>query len=217
MTSWADQIEKDLAWREAEMGALKLLLASAPAGSDRHRALMRACCTMLYAHYEGFCKFCWTLMLDSIQGQVLSRQDLVDPLARRSMAAVFREVRGDTSDSNLWNFATTTFSGLLKERAAFADEIDTESNLWPAVAKRINVSIGIQCPVFEAHDAELRQLVGRRNEIAHGEKLEMADLAQLQRFEHAAVMAMHDVAVAVVDCLDKRAYVRQAPLGASSA
>jgi hypothetical protein len=208
MSTWAEQIEKDLAWREAEMGALKLLLASAPAGSDRHRALMRACCAMIYAHYEGFCKFCWTLMLDTIEKQSLARQDLVDPLARRAMAAVFRALRGDTSDVRLWDFATNTFATLLKERAAFPDEIDTESNLWPAVAKRINVSIGIECPMFDAHDAELRQLVGRRNKIAHGEKLEMANLAQLQKFEHAAVVAMHDLAIAVVDCLEKKTYLR---------
>ena len=210
MSTWSQEIENDLAWREAEMGALKLLLASAPAGSDRQRALLRACCAMVYAHYEGFCKFCWTLMLASIEAQSLLRQDLAEPLARRAMASVFRALRGNTSDIKLWEFGVKSFSAQLTQKAVFPDEIDTESNLWPAVATRINESVGLQCSLFDVHDAELRQLVGRRNKIAHGEKLEIANLEQLQKFEHAAVLAMHDLALAVVECLDKKSFLRPA-------
>jgi MAE_28990/MAE_18760-like HEPN len=50
MTSWADQIEEDLKWREAELGSLKIQAAAAPAKSDRQQALLRALWTMLYTH-----------------------------------------------------------------------------------------------------------------------------------------------------------------------
>lgn len=203
----SEQIEQDLAWREAEMGALKLLLASASGNTDRHRALLRACSAMLYAHYEGFCKFCWTLMLDTISAGSHLRRELVEPVARRAMATAFKTLRGNTSDDNLWQFGAGGFNGELDEIADFPDEIDTQSNLWPDLARKINGSVGLQCPTFDVHDVELRQLVGRRNKIAHGEKLEIASLGQFQQFENAAILVMHDLAIAVVDCLDNKTYL----------
>lgn len=220
MSSIEQQVEQDLAWREAEMACLKLLLASAVVGTDRHRALLRACAAMLYAHYEGFCKFCWTLLLDTIQAGAHIRRDLAEPIARRAMAPVFRRLRGDTSDSSLWKFAEIDFQNELSQPAEFPDEIDTQSNLWPTLAQKINDSVGLSCPMFTTNAAELSQLVGRRNKIAHGEKLEIANLKQFQTFEHVAWLAMHDLAIAVVECLDNKTYLQPiaapAPLPATS-
>lgn len=208
MTPIEQQVEQDLAWREAEMGSLKLLLASATSGSDRHRALLRACSAMLYAHYEGFCKFCWTLLLDTIQAGAHIRRELAKPIAKRAMAPAFRKLRGDTSDSNLWDFGSSQFQTELSERARFPDEVDTQSNLWPRLAQEINDSVGLHCPLFDAHAAELGQLVGRRNKIAHGVKLEIADLKQFQKFENAAWVVMHELAIAVVECLQNKSYLQ---------
>lgn len=207
MIPFQEEIEQDLAWREAEMGSLKMLLASAVSGSDRQRALLRACSAMLYAHYEGFCKFCWTMMLDTIEAEAHMRKDLAECMAKRSMISVFRQLRGDTSDESLWRFATSEFHDQLKQVAVFQDEVDTESNLWPSVSQKINDSVGLQCPLLSAHEAELRQLVGRRNKIAHGEKLEIANIQQFQKFENAAVLVMHELAIAVVECLEKKTYL----------
>ena len=207
MIPFQEEIEQDLAWREAEMGSLKMLLASAVSGSDRQRALLRACSAMLYAHYEGFCKFCWTMMLDTIEAEAHMRKDLAECMAKRSMISVFRQLRGDTSDESLWRFATSEFHDQLKQVAVFQDEVDTESNLWPRVSQKINDSVGLQCPLLSAHEDELRQLVGRRNKIAHGEKLEIANIQQFQKFENAAVLVMHELAIAVVECLEKKTYL----------
>lgn len=207
MTTWEQEIEQDLAWREAEMASLKLLLVSSSKGSDRHKALLRACSAMLYAHYEGFCKFCWTLLLGTIEAQAHLRQDLCEPIARRAMSADFKRLRGDTSDKNLWQFATRDFATALKLAATFAEGVSTDSNLKPALAKQINESVGLVCGTFDTHGTELGQLVGRRNEIAHGEKLEIADVTQFQQFEHAAVLAMHELAIAVLQCLEQKTYL----------
>lgn len=208
MSSWEQQIEKDIEWREAEMASLKLLLASAPTGSDRQRALLRACSAMLYAHYEGFCKACWALLLDAIKAEAPLCCDLNEPIAKRSLASVFKKLRGNTSSDNLWTFGISEFQKHLKQAVIFIEEIDTESNLRPSLAQKINLSVGLQCHKFDLHKAELHQLVERRNEIAHGEKMEIADMVQFQKFEHAAWVAMHDLAIAVVECLDNKSYLR---------
>lgn len=206
MSACEDQIEKDLAWREAEMGSLKLLLGAAPKGSDRQRALLRACSAMLYAHYEGFSKFCWTIFLGAIQKENLQRRDLVTPLAKRAMEGVFRSLRGDTSIERFWSFCTKQFSEELLETATFPDEVDTESNLWPELSAKINASVGLDCSVLDEHSDKISQLVGRRNQIAHGEKMEIKDIEQFQELEHSAVLVMHELAIAVVTCLERREY-----------
>jgi hypothetical protein len=55
MEDWDKQIEEDLDWREAELASFKILISSAPKGSVRESALLRAIWALLYAHYEGFC------------------------------------------------------------------------------------------------------------------------------------------------------------------
>jgi hypothetical protein len=211
MSTWEHEIEQDLAWRESEMGALKLLLASAQSGSDRQRALLRACSAMLYAHYEGFSKFCWTIMINSIAAHAHLRRDLAEPLAKRAMASVFKTLRGDTSANSLWDYGCHGFQSELGEVAEFPDEIDTKSNLWPNLSLEINQSVGLECPLLTLHSTELGQLVSRRNKIAHGEKLEIADIKQFQKLEHAAVLVMHELAITVVACLDDQAYMRVEP------
>ncbi len=168
---------------------------------------------MLYAHYEGFFKFCWTLLLDTIQAEAHPRSELSAPLAKRALVTVFKKLRGDTSDENLWQFGTSNFHTELQHLATFPEEVDTQSNLWPKLAQAINASVGIKCPLLDHHDAELGQLVGRRNKIAHGEKLEISDLGQFQRFEHAAMVVMHELAIAVVECLEQKSYLRLAKDG----
>ncbi len=208
MRAWAQELERDLAWRESEVGVLKLLLAASPSGSARQRALMRACSAMLYAHYEGFCKFAWTLMLDTINAEMHPRRALIEPLAKRAMIDVFKTLRSNTSVDNLWNFSMMDFQSQLTKTATFPGEVDTKSNLWPTLAKEINASVGLRCPQFEVCEQEIGRLVDRRNKIAHGEKLEIADIKQFQAFENSVLLVMHDLAVAIVECLEKKTYLR---------
>jgi hypothetical protein len=56
-------IEADLDWRQAELAVLReILILSAELGT-RKRALFRAGWALLYAHYEGFSKFCLELYI----------------------------------------------------------------------------------------------------------------------------------------------------------
>ncbi len=57
MSNFVKQLEEDLDWRIAELGILKTQVVSARKGSDRYQVMLRALWAMLYAHYEGFCKF----------------------------------------------------------------------------------------------------------------------------------------------------------------
>lgn len=209
MTTWADQIEADLKWREAELGSLKLQAASAPLKSDRQRALLRALWTMLYAHYEGFCKFCWDTLLDEIEKAPCARRDATEEIARLSLAKVFQEFRKNTSPNGIWSFVNATLPAQMSEPVSFPVRLETRSNLWPALARENNVAVGLTTAQIDAYAAQLGALVGRRNEIAHGRKLVVDTLDEYAEYEKAVMMVLHELAVSVVDTLDRRSFARR--------
>lgn len=64
MTDWPALLEGDLQWREAELASLKRIAITNSGNEVTLRATLRAGWAMLYAHFEGFTKFCWELLLD---------------------------------------------------------------------------------------------------------------------------------------------------------
>ena len=214
MSDSSDQIEQDLSWRESEIACLKMQAVSAPAGSDRQRALLRALWAMLYAHYEGFCKFCWDLLLDAIEKKNCCRADVIDELAKLSLVEVFKHLRGDTSDAALWAFFSVSLPRHLAEALAFPHKLETKSNLWPNLFEENNQSVGLTCSTIDQLKDRIVKLVHDRNEIAHGKKLVVGNLANYQPYEDAAFIIMHDLAIAVVDCLEQDAYLKRANTGA---
>jgi len=210
MSSWADQIEEDLKWREAELGSLKIQAAAAPCKSDRQRALLRALWTMLYAHYEGFSKFCWDILLDQIEKDGCARCDAMDYIARLSLAKVFQEFRKDTSPDGIWSFVRATFPAEMSQPVIFESRLETRSNLWPNLARENNEAVGLSTSQISAYEKQLSALVGRRNEIAHGRKLVVESLDEYAEYEKAVMLVLHELAVSVVNTLDARSFAQTA-------
>lgn len=206
MPDVAKELENDLAWREAELASLKLLVLDAAPNSTRHTGLLRALWTMLYAHYEGFFKFAWDLYLDSLEQLSIPREQSVDELARFSLTKQFRELRGNQSAASFWECFTKKFDGWMKEALYFEVRLETNSNLWPNLAKQNCLEIGLPHSQVEAGAVQLRTLVSRRNEIAHGKAMTIKSISEYQPYEDAARLAMHELAVAVLDSLEKKHY-----------
>ncbi|MBR8826692.1 MAG: hypothetical protein DSM107014_02110 [Gomphosphaeria aponina SAG 52.96 = DSM 107014] len=64
MSSWFEKIEQELDWRERELTSMKILVITTKNNSTKQA--LRSLIVMLYAHYEGFCKFAWDLYLNGI-------------------------------------------------------------------------------------------------------------------------------------------------------
>lgn len=207
MSSWVQQLEDDLKWREAELASLKIQVALEKRASVKHKALLRAMCAMLYAHYEGFCKFAWDLYLDELERLNIKRRDCKDEIAVLSLEKKFREIRGNLSPKSIWEFGQSHFQTFLEENLSFEIKLETEANLWPNLFETNVIRAGLCCTAINQYRAEIRALVARRNEIAHGKTMEIKDLNEYQQYENAALLVMHDLAVAIVECLDKKLYL----------
>jgi hypothetical protein len=207
MSNWAQQLEDDLKWREEELVSLKIQVALEKLGSVKHKALLRAMCAMLYAHYEGFCKFAWDLYLDELGKLNIKRKDCKEVISILSLEKKFKEMRGDLSPKSIWEFGKLHFHSLLEENLEFETKLETEANLWPNLFEDNVVKAGLCCTAINQCRTEIKALVARRNQIAHGKTMEIKDLKEYQQYEDAALLVMHDLAVAIVECLDKKLYL----------
>jgi hypothetical protein len=111
--SWARQLEADLDWREGELASLKHQVVTAKSGSVAERSLLRAIWAMLYAHYEGFCRFALNVYLKELENSGIARAKCLEPLAIFSLRKDFREFRGQWSDQSALSSSHRPFMGCL--------------------------------------------------------------------------------------------------------
>ena len=124
-------LESELRWREVELASLKLLVSESAVGTVRHATLLRALWTLLYAHYEGFCKFAWDLYCENLQQLGIRRESCSAAIARFSLTKKFKDLRKDISDAVLWSLCVSDYSDWMKENAEFDFRLEAKSNLWP--------------------------------------------------------------------------------------
>jgi hypothetical protein len=208
MADPAQILEEDLRWREGELASLKLLASKATKGSVQQRSLLRALWALLYAHYEGFCKFAWDFYLEQLGQLPICREDCRTPIARFSLAKHFREARASLDLNSLWSLCSQDFSAWMKDQLAFELRLETNSNLWPNLLIENSTAIDLPTEKVIEHEFKLKALVSRRNEIAHGKKMIIQTIEEYQPYEDASFLVMHELAVAVLDRLEKRSYLK---------
>ncbi len=209
MSKWLKQLEDDLNWRETELAILKQQAVLASKDSDRYRVLLRAMWALLYAHYEGFCKFAWDLYLEELQKAGVKRKNCKDEIAKLSLQKKFKALKGNLSPENLWNFGQTDFEIMLEDNLDFHQiSLETQSNLYPSLFKENVIQAGLTCTLVDKYQIELKALVTRRNEIAHGEKMTIKNIDEYKKYEDAALEVMHELAISIIECLDKKLYLK---------
>lgn len=208
MSNWSKEIENELDWRWSELASIKVQIIKSDKTSVRYQALLRALIVLLYAHYEGFCKFSWDLYLDSLERQQLKRKDCDERIVRLSLSKKFKELRGDLSPQGVWDFFTTHFPLLMDDCLEFKVRLETQSNLWPHLLKTNSQEVGLSCTMADYHESLLKALVRRRNDIAHGRRELIRDLDEYEKYEKAAFDAMYELGLSVVECLENRTYLK---------
>jgi hypothetical protein len=206
--SWSDILETDLSWREAELASLKRL---AIINSDNEiilRTLLRAAWTLLYAHYEGFSKFSWDILLDVIEKDNVEVNALIDPLKLLALESVIGHLKKDLTSTSALHFFTTTLPARLQSMACFTpgNRLETDSNLWPNVFERECRKISVHSEMIVAHREKIKALVSRRNDIAHGKTMTIASIEEYTKYESATLLVMHDLAVQVLEAIESKSY-----------
>jgi hypothetical protein len=202
-------LESDLDWRTAELVSLKRLAINAEKGSTAHRSLLRAMWAMLYAHFEGFTKFCWDTILDHIQNENLTKGQLSDEFALITLEKEFRLLRGALSGQAIMKFIRSDINVAFGSSVEFPDEVrlKTNSNLWPNVFEDESQKNGIVCEELDKHRQKIKSLVARRNEIAHGKSMTIESVEEYHIYEDATLCIMNELAIKIIEIINARQYV----------
>ena len=206
--AWARLLEDDLKWREAELASLKRIAIISSDSDVTHKATLRASWALLYAHFEGFTKFWWDLLLDQVQQRNVSIGELDQKFKLLALEKPFSELRGDLSSSSIWKFYAFHMPELLKQTALFDQDSrpNPNSNLWPNIFERECLKVGIVSEQLHEQRARIRTLVSRRNDIAHGKIMTINSIKEYTEYENAVMLVLHELAVSILDILEKEKY-----------
>lgn len=185
-----DELEYESKWRQKELNSLHNLMMHIPNEEDK-RVYRKALITMLYAHFEGFCKSALRIYIRAINEEKLPCFKVNECIAASSLAEIFQAIDDPNKNCDFFagicpNKNTRRFfrhhyfimelNNLLNHEVNLSQEIlDTDSNLKIHVLGKILYEMGLSYNLFDSHVGTISNLVDRRNYYAHGENVSGID------------------------------------------
>ncbi|HXL21340.1 MAG TPA: MAE_28990/MAE_18760 family HEPN-like nuclease [Candidatus Dormibacteraeota bacterium] len=218
------ELEADRAWREEEVRTFQNRGAKLDNENDRRR-YRRALVLLLYAHYEGFCKFALTLYASAVNRSGISCGKASYAIAAASLADLFRDLRNPEKkssifrrvlpeDAKLHRFAREhefiELAAELEKRPVNIpdDAVDTESNLTPVVLRKNLYRLGLPHDKFDSHKSEINKLLGVRNGISHGSLKDGVEEKLYRELRSATYSIMSGLSTDLMKALHDSAYRR---------
>lgn len=168
-----DILDRELSWRIKEIAELKTAVRTSK--QPWQKTIIRAGVPLLYAHWEGFVKRACEAYVTFVSCQRLTFDELKSNFvvlgAKKHLQAI-----SSSRKSKLNIHAVDFFRTKMNERAdvKLQSAINTESNLSSNIFENIAISIGINHAQYESRYNFIDEsLLKRRNNIAHGEYLEL--------------------------------------------
>ncbi len=222
------ELEEDQAWRQKEIRFLQNQAAGISAKKEQDM-FRRAIVLLLYAHFEGFCKFAFKLYIDAINTLNIRCGQANYAIAAASLADLFNVLRNPDKkcaefrhalpdDTKLHRFArdrefmerTDEFA---KRPVKIPDTVvSMEDNLTPLVLRKILYRLGLPHNQFESVKHEIQQLLEYRNGIAHGSMQNGVELEKYESLRTAAYAIMNRVAVDIMESLQGKQFLRAGKL-----
>jgi hypothetical protein len=227
LSDLAAQLEAELLWRQDEVRFFQNRGATLSTEDEKDQ-YRRAVILVLYAHFEGFCKFGFELYRTTVNGEQISCADATPAVAAAGWAQLFKELRDPNKkssdfknslphDGKLHRFARDR--EFMERTAEFGqlpvtipdDFVDTESNLKPVVLRKILYRLGLPHDQFEQHEGQISRLLNTRNKIAHGEDragIKEADYDELRKLVFQMIDAIKNK---IIEYLRQKAYLKPLP------
>ena len=172
------KIDNELAWRKKELTSIKVDVESSETKekSEQSRAI-RSGIAMLYAHWEGAIKSIAEYYLIYVSGLNLKYGELKSNFLAIAMKCSLNEFE-DTKKASIHNKLIDDIYSKKNEfsKIPCKNIIKTDSNLKMDIFKEITATIGIDDNPYMLKKMLVdNRLLGNRNKIAHGERIEMLD------------------------------------------
>jgi hypothetical protein len=219
---WA-QIEQEQAWRTNEIRFFDN--QASKLDNNEQDKFRRANILLLYAHYEGFCKFVFTLYVNAINSEGLRCIDANHSLAAATLETLFYELRNPEAkatefknsapdDKKLHLFARNKefverSADFYQRKVLIPDSfVDTESNLKPIVLRKNLYKLGFPFDGLQSIEGSIHRLLNLRNEIAHGAHGNGVGSKEYEEVRKSTFDVMNAVKRYVMDALSNKTYLR---------
>jgi hypothetical protein len=220
---WAE-IEAEQAWRIDEIRFFQNQLVHLTDEGEKER-FRRALVLLLYAHFEGFCKFALLHYVSAVNSTGITCREANNALVAASLAEMFQELRNPDKKSSIFRADLPDDAKLHRfardrefvERAAdfystnvnIPDGVvDTESNLKPIVLRKNLYRLGFQHDQFETIEGKIHWLLEDRNKISHGELKSGVQVTRYEKLREAAFLIMNTIKSDVMRALENKEYLR---------
>lgn len=222
------ELEADRAWREDEVRKLQNLGESLSRAEEKDQ-YRRALVVMLYAHFEGFCRFALSLYCSAINRARIQCEQADFALVAASLAILFRDLRNPDKKSDIFRhplpddrklhmFArerefVQRSTEFLRRTVEIPDGVvDMESNLTPTVLSKNLFRLGFRHDAFEEWYGDINKLLEYRNKIAHGEMRSGVAQKAYADLRGSVDKVMTGITVAVTRTLEQEDYLRSETL-----
>jgi len=220
------ELEEDRAWREQEIRDFQNR-GSGIADEEERKRYRRVLILLLYAHFEGFSKFVFTLYASAVNSTRITCGQANYAIAAASLAEMFSNLRNPEKKSDLFrrelpeDFKLHRFarerefiervSDVEKREVNIPDDVvDTESNLTPIVLRKNLYRLGLPHDQFDSHESEINKLLGIRNGISHGALKDGIEEKMFEQLKATTASIMTSLSAGVMKALSDEAYVRAA-------
>lgn len=169
-----DYLDKEISWRIKEIANLKISIKISD--NPHQKTLIRSAIPLLYAHWEGFVKKASEAYLNFVQNQNHSYGELSKCFIAIGLRKEINKLMESKKTAKLYiSLIECIYNSTEKTTDInFSNSISTTSNLSSSVFDNIAVSLGIETNFFEPkYNFIDKSLLYRRNNIAHGEYLEL--------------------------------------------
>ncbi|SFK29582.1 MAE_28990/MAE_18760 family HEPN-like nuclease [Brevibacillus centrosporus] len=204
-------IERDFEWRQNELfHARELYLTS---NSEIHKKIiLRSLVMLLYAHFEGFTKFCLQSYIEALKDMNICCHHIRSELIAYSLRQNFKSLMGKGSVQDRKKFVSEfreIFSSSLPlERM----EIDTRSNLKSTVLSEIIEELGLELPggreaFFDKKiTGNIDTVTNKRNAVAHGRGVSISSFEKYVELEKDVLFVLNQVVRIVEHNLSAKTY-----------
>lgn len=212
-------LENELSWRRDEIRNLRnAQMTQKAASSTKTRALL----VMLYAHLEGFAKFALEQYASTINSEQVPIPSARKELAAACLAADFRTYRtSDFSDQNdpEGNRArqVTKDAELIEKIMGLQNSVieldvdsvtSTDSNLSTVVLHRNLAMLGLDRNEFYRFTSTIRGLLNFRNNIAHGQSINVPSDSSFVRLEDRVFDLCESLMRSIYEAVRDEEYLR---------
>jgi len=167
---------------------------------------------LLYAHWEGFVRETLTSYIKFIEAQNIPPLTTNPTIFAFSLRRQLRSLSGKQTVERTTEFARTALN-MLSKPIQFSDKtIDTKSNLRFEVLEDLCATLCINVNRLKESKRDINALVNRRNNIAHGDRLQKIYLDDVEEYVVLIFKILNDFETILNESVSRKTFCQPALL-----